>query len=185
MKVLSLMGSPKKHGNSAFASSKVIEFFKSHGYDTEEVYLKNLEIGGCIACQQCRKAGKCVIKDDFPELLEKVQESDIFAIAAPIYFGRVPGPVKNFIDRCYSLFDDNFKSKIRPGKKCLFITVSHAPAEAFADEVNYLEKWFVDFMKFTVAEKIAIGKCADPGDLAAREEDVRKIEEACKKLGNI
>jgi hypothetical protein len=40
-------------------------------------------------------------------------------------------------------------------------------------------------MKFTVAEKIAIGKCADPGDLAAREEDVRKIEEACKKLGNI
>jgi len=144
-----------------------------------------MKIAGCIACEKCRKEGRCVIKDDFPGLLDKIQESDIFVITAPIYFGRVPGTVKNFIDRCYSLFDDSYKSKIKPGKRCLFITVSHAPAEAFSEEVNYLEKWFVDFMKFKSAEKIAIGKCAAPGDLEVRKEDLNKIDKACKKLAGI
>ena len=74
------------------------------------------------------------------------------------------------------------QTRVKKGKKCLFITVSHAPAESFAGEVDYLEKWFVGFMKFESAEKLAIGKCADEGDLEVRENELKKIDEVCKRL---
>lgn len=182
MKVISLTGSPRQKGNSVAAAKKAMDLFKKEGHETKEFHIRTMKIGPCTACMQCKTKGTCVIKDDFPCFMEKIQESDLFILAAPIYFGRVPGTVKNFIDRCFSLFDSELKSRLKGKKKCLFITISHAPAEAFAEEVNYLAKWFVDFMKFEKAEKVVIGKCADQGDLEARDEDLEKIEEACKRL---
>jgi len=182
MKILSLIGSPRTDGNSAIASSTAMEIFKENGYETEECYINKIKVGPCIACNKCKIKKKCVIKDDFPGLLDKIQENDVLAIFSPIYFGRVPGPLKNFIDRCYSLFDNELKSSLKPGIKCLFTTISHAPPEAFGDEVNYLEKWFVDFMKFASAEKVVIGKCGKAGELKEREEDMKRIKKACIKI---
>ena len=182
MKVISLTASPRKNSNSTIAASRAVNFFKEKGYEAEEFNVNKLTIKPCVACNHCKESDRCVVKDDFPALLDKIQEADLFILSGPIYFGRLPGTVKNFIDRCFSLFDGNLKTRLKPGKKCLFITVSHAPQEIFKDETEYLEKWFVDFMKFEKAQKVPIGKCAEPGDITGHLEDLERIDEACKKL---
>ncbi|MFZ7126650.1 MAG: hypothetical protein ACOWWM_10915 [Desulfobacterales bacterium] len=48
---------------------KVLE---SSGLSSEFVKLSRIEVRPCIACLGCKKDNICKVKDDFPELGEKV-----------------------------------------------------------------------------------------------------------------
>ena len=55
----------------------------------------------CRGCHQCFEKGRCVQneKDDFPELLSDLRQSDGIIFASPVYAGTVTGQMKILIDR--------------------------------------------------------------------------------------
>ncbi|MBP5733644.1 MAG: flavodoxin family protein, partial [Lachnospiraceae bacterium] len=60
MKVLLLNGSPRPNGNIALALHEMEQVFEKNGVEYETVLLGRTDIRGCIACETCRKNGKCV-----------------------------------------------------------------------------------------------------------------------------
>ena len=104
MKAIAVNGSPRKKWNTATLLEKVIEGAASEGAKTELFHLYDLNYKGCISCFACKTKngksyGKCAVKDELTQVLEKVNEADVIILGSPIYFGSVTGEMSSFIER--------------------------------------------------------------------------------------
>lgn len=108
MRVVTLSGSSLKKGNTNQLIGAIVEELGRSG-DTElkvkEISLSESSIKPCKSCRKCLKEGHCVLKsDDFLSIGKQMLKSDLIIIGSPVYFHDVSGPVKNLIDRSYSLW---------------------------------------------------------------------------------
>lgn len=100
---------------------------KEAGAEVEFISTVNMNIGhckGCDACSKVRSRGgqvKCIIKDDYLALEEKVLDADGIIIAAPVFAVGTVGQFKNFVDRFGPAHDrasllEEQKKRIAEGK---------------------------------------------------------------------
>ena len=87
-KVVIVLGSPRKKGNSATLAARVAAGAKAAGAEVESFYLQGMDIHACTACGWCQdKVGRdCNIEDDMRLLYPKLREADAIVIAGPIYW---------------------------------------------------------------------------------------------------
>ena len=105
MKVIGIVGSKRKNGNTAaLIKQTMIPFEKSEDFETEIIYLGDLNIEGCSGCESCAKTNRCVIKDDMQEVYKKLRMADSIIAGSPTYFYNMTSDMKKFIDRCYCFF---------------------------------------------------------------------------------
>jgi len=104
-KIIVVVGSPRKHGNSATLAEQVVAGAEAGGADVESFQLHEMGISPCTACDSCRdeSAKDCVIDDQMKSLYPKLREADALVIASPIYWFTVSAQTKLFMDRCYAL----------------------------------------------------------------------------------
>ena len=98
-RVVILSASPRKKGNSDILCQEFIKGAEKAGNNCELISLYEKKIDFCRACYACFKTGKCVLKDDMADILEKMQAADVFVIATPTYFLTMNGMLKTTIDR--------------------------------------------------------------------------------------
>ena len=149
MKVYAINGSPRKNKNTATLLQKALDGVKEAAKDkeveTEIINLYDLNYTGCKSCFACKRLGgksygKCAIKDDIYEVLEKVSQADGLIFGSPIYFGNITGQLMTFLERLIfpSLVYDKNYSTIAPKKMpTAFIYTMNAPEE-FMDKIGYL-----------------------------------------------
>lgn len=100
-KVLAIVGSPRYRGNTSILVDKYLDGAEEEGAEVEKIFLRKLDIAGCIACEGCKKAGHCVIGDDLKSLLDKMNAADVWVFGTPVYFWGPTALMKAFIDRWY------------------------------------------------------------------------------------
>ncbi len=99
-KVLILSGSPRKGGNSDLLCDEFMKGALESGNEVEKIRVGEKKIGYCRACYYCRdNGGKCVIKDDMAEIIEKMIAADVLVLASPVYFYSIDAQLKALIDR--------------------------------------------------------------------------------------
>ncbi|MGN1156486.1 MAG: flavodoxin family protein, partial [Agathobacter sp.] len=77
-KVLILSGSPRKGGNSDILCDEFMRGALENGNQVEKIRVAEKNIGYCRACYYCRNSGgKCSIKDDMAEVLQKMIDADV------------------------------------------------------------------------------------------------------------
>lgn len=105
-KVLIISSSPRKGGNSDTLCDKFAQGAKETGNIVEKIFLKDKKINYCTGCGFCNTNdyGGCSQKDDMPEILEKIINSDVIVLATPVYFYTMCGQMKTFIDRFCSRY---------------------------------------------------------------------------------
>lgn len=103
MKLLALNGSRRKKGNTNALIQSLLAPAEKAGEQTETVVLGDYDIGACTGCEGCASSWECVIKDDFAQVIKKMDEADRIVLASPAYWYSVTSDMKRFIDRCYSL----------------------------------------------------------------------------------
>jgi multimeric flavodoxin WrbA len=98
MDILAICGSPRKNGTTISVLNPVLE---GTGRSYEILWPAFMKIGHCVGCLTCKNKtpGKCWQDDDMTAAIEKMFEAKALIIASPTYFGNMPGPLKNFIDR--------------------------------------------------------------------------------------
>ena len=97
--VLIISSSPRIQGNSDILCRELEKGAVEAGHKVSTVRLVNKKIEFCKACYACFKTGRCVIKDDMEEIINKIQASDVIVIATPTYFLSMNGRLKTLIDR--------------------------------------------------------------------------------------
>lgn len=104
MKVLGIMGSPRRQSNTETLLDKALEGAREAGAEVEKVLVSKLKISPCLEIYACRKDGNCAIKDDMQALYEKLLEADHVIFASPMFFYGVTSQAKAVIDRCQALW---------------------------------------------------------------------------------
>ncbi|MBU0992349.1 MAG: flavodoxin family protein [Proteobacteria bacterium] len=152
MRVVCVLGSPRKNGNSATVARRFVDKARSNGSDVQVYLLNELEFKGCQACMACKTTREdCVLDDGLTSVLKDVSRTDVLVLASPIYFGGVSAQMKAFIDRTYSFLTPHFyrkekHSRLDPGKKLVFILSQGQKEESKFQDIfvryEHFLKWY-------------------------------------------
>jgi multimeric flavodoxin WrbA/SAM-dependent methyltransferase len=103
-KVLVISGSPRRGGNTDILSDEFIRGAEEAGHETEEIFIRDKKVNGCLGCLACQKnAGVCIQKDDMDEIGAKMLEAAAVVLAAPVYFNTFNAQMKTVLDRTVAL----------------------------------------------------------------------------------
>lgn len=116
MKILAIIGSPRKMGNTYRVVEQIKENLMKYdeSIDFSYLFLQDQNLQMCRGCFACIAQGedKCPLKDDRAAIESKMLEADGIIFASPSYAMAVPGIMKNFIDRfSYTLHRPRFFDK--------------------------------------------------------------------------
>jgi multimeric flavodoxin WrbA len=106
MKVIAFNSSPRMNkGNTALILNPFLDGIREAGAEAELFYNKKLKINHCQACFNCwyKTPGICSQKDDMQWLLPKMQESNIWVLATPVYADGVTALLKILMERTVPL----------------------------------------------------------------------------------
>ena len=140
MKVVAVLGSPRKNANSTVMAERFCNTAKTLGATVQTFTLNDLNFKGCQGCMACKTThDRCILKDDLTEVLDAIREADILIAASPVSYWDVSGQFKCFQDRTFSYLVPDFQtapvaSRLEPGKKLVFILAQANPdANLFTD----------------------------------------------------
>ncbi|OOM78375.1 iron-sulfur flavoprotein [Clostridium puniceum] len=148
MNVYAINGSPRKNKNTVTLLQKALDGVKESAKDkeieTEIINLYDLNYTGCKSCFACKRLGsktygKCVIKDDIYEVLEKLSQADGIIFGTPIYFGNMSGQLLSFLERLLFpnfVYDKNYSS-IAPKKMPTAFIYTMNVSEEMMEMANY------------------------------------------------
>lgn len=118
MKLLVLLGSPRKGGNSETLTKVVADQIAADGGQIEYIRLNDLQLRPCQGCGGCDKTGICVVKDDMGSIYEAVDTADRILLVSPVYFYGLSAQCKIFGDRMQAKWARKYllKERFREGE---------------------------------------------------------------------
>ncbi|MFH1489509.1 MAG: flavodoxin family protein [Pseudomonadota bacterium] len=104
MKILAMVGSFRKNGNSDILAKEALMGAEEAGADVELIRLTDYRVDGCQGFGLClfRKEG-CHIDDDLKLIWSKIDEADGILLSVPCYFLESTAVLKQLIDRAWVL----------------------------------------------------------------------------------
>ena len=121
IEVLGISGSPIKNSNTDRLVKAVLN---ATGLESEFVKLSTINVRPCLACKKCVPDNLCKVKDDFPELSEKIKKAKALIIGAYIPYGQIDGFTKALLERFWSLRHVN---NLLRGKLCATVLTGLLP----------------------------------------------------------
>lgn len=176
-KILIVLGSPRKKGNSATLATKVAQNAIAKGAEVESIYLNGLNLKPCQGCEKCQQESfiGCVIKDEMSQLFPKLKDADSIVIASPIYWFNLSAQTKIFIDRLYAV---GVKQKnIFKGKNFALILTFADPDPFISGAVNALRS-FQDICRYLEADIVGMiyGSANNAGEIKEKPDVMEKAE---------
>jgi len=102
-KIVVLVGSMRKHGNTEVLVSEFVRGAKENWNDVTVISVADYHVMPCTGCNACRKRVNkdCIIQDDMRKFFPILKEADIIMIASPVYFYGLSARLKAIIDRLH------------------------------------------------------------------------------------
>jgi multimeric flavodoxin WrbA len=111
MKIIGIIASPHKEGNTAWTVNKILEGAKEQGAETQSWYFSDLDLQpcrGCLGCHNGERDRGCVINDDMQKLYAALAQADALVLGSPIYMGQMSAQAKIFTDRLFAQISPRF-----------------------------------------------------------------------------
>jgi multimeric flavodoxin WrbA len=169
MRVLGIMGSPRRQSNTEILLDKALEGAKEAGAEVEKVLVSKLRISPCLETYACFKDGNCSIKDDMQTLYDKLLEADHIVFASPIFFYGITSQAKAVIDRCQALWARRHvlgmgkeDKRVRRG---VFISVGATRGTKLFDGAVLTVKYFFDAIGVKYSGDLLVRGIDDKGQI--------------------
>jgi len=179
-RLLILIGSPRKEGNSAFLAGLAARAARDAGADVERIFLQDLCISPCEGCGVCRDGidAPCILDDGMAPLYAKLRRADAILIATPIYSYDMTAQTKLLIDRLYALGSET-EGNALAGKRFGFLIV-YGDADPFTSGAATAMRCFHDtFARKASWLRTVHGSAYRAGDAARNPE----LTAAAARLG--
>ena len=180
-KIVAVISSPRKGANSATIVDSMVAAAKGKGHDVQVFNVAELkDRRGCIACMGCKKAGKCVLKDEITPIIDAIRDADGVILSTAVYFGQPTGQYRLLEDRFFSFIDGSFTPNIEAGKKlAVVVTAGSAGAEELAAQITGR---MVQFFKFDCVGTVTMSGGNNPHAAEQNPEILAKAAEIGSKF---
>jgi len=137
--ILVINGSYRDNGITDQIVEIMAECLRRSGTNVETICLREYPIEFCRNCRKCTQLpgntpGECVIRDGMRELVEKIETSDGYILAAPTNVGSVTAVFKRFMERLvvyaywpWEMKAPQYRKKAAPKKKAVLVSSCAAP----------------------------------------------------------
>ena len=129
---------------------------ESNGVMVEIVRTNNLSIKPCVGCMVCRTKNQCMMaEDDSQRVLRMMQEADAVIMAAPCYWGNIPGQMKLLFDRMvYGMMGENrlgIPVPLHKGKKAVVVTTCTTiwPFNILANQTRGVKRALKEILRYS------------------------------------
>ena len=106
--ILAISTSLRSRSNSEALVDSFLAGAEAAGNRVEKISLRGKALAFCRGCLACQQTGKCIIRDDAAEIVEKMYRADVLVFATPIYYYGVSGQMKTLLDRANPLFPSDY-----------------------------------------------------------------------------
>ncbi len=183
MRIMTILGSPRRRGNTAKVLGWIEKRFKAEGHEVDSANILDYDVQGCGECMSCKKGTVelCSIADDANALYRRMATADLVLIASPIFCWGFPAQIKGLIDRMFCMMDFEGERAGVPrlkGKWMALLLTGGGQEANNADLVIPGFQQLVQWLKGRMAGHWFVGGCTDP---AAIGEDVKVLAVAFAK----
>jgi multimeric flavodoxin WrbA len=193
MKIMAIIGSPRREGNTAFLVESVAKGAASCAdIELDTLFVTERNIGYCSGCLTCTfpppGTKKCSLEDDMPEILERMTSCEAFIFGTPNHMRTVSAPLLTFFSRMLPLMEfvpdkdsqgnitgGGFTSKLS-GKKAALVISQGDPVFASALVHEVLERNLIDLGIRRVGDVISRGNMG-PHDVREKTDDLERAFE--------
>jgi multimeric flavodoxin WrbA len=180
MRVMTILGSPKAHGNTATVLAMLEDQLRTGGHDVDRVHVVDHPIVGCLGCYACQQSEtfpECAQADAAAAIFRRMQDADAIVYASPLYVWDLSAQIKPLIDRHMALMRGlNTPGHLSAleGKRLALLVTCMGPAERNADLVQELFARLSAALKGRLVGRYVVAHC-HPLDAAAGEETARRM----------
>ena len=182
-KVLVLLGSPRKKGNSAILANQITKGAKSEKAKVKTIFLHGKNIAPCKACMICKKKDSkgCSIKDAMQDIYSKLLKTDAWVIASPVYNFTMSAQIKIFMERCYAL--PAYRENPYKGKK-VAIAMAYGGEDPFDSGCVNALRTFQDWCAYKEVPIVGIvyGSATAPGEIRSNKKIMQEAFDLGKTL---
>ena len=170
MRVMTVLGSPRRRGNTAAVLTWVEEELMSLGHEVDRVDITDHDVRGCIGCYACKESLEtpCIQQDDANALFARVIEADALVLSSPLYCWGLSAQLKAFVDRAICLvmgFEGPGHESRIADKRLALVATAEGPR---VDNLDLLEKPFAMMCDYTMtltAGALLVPGCPGPDAL--------------------
>jgi len=180
MEVTTVLGSPRKEGNTAKVLDLFEELMAQQGHEIDRINVVDYEVKGCLGCQTCRKVRYdpgCKQQDDAVGLFERIIASDAVVYATPLYTYGFTAQMKALIDRQYCLVtgygSPEYTSLLR-GKRTALLVTCGGPVEGNADLIQEAFEREGQYQQWNIVGKYVVPFCTTPDALGDKAMETAK-----------
>ena len=181
MKVLGIMGSPRRNGNTETLLESILEGARSAGAEADRIDLSTARIEECNGCAHCWKGKECIKKDDMNIFYQKIADSDVIVFATPVYWYGPTGLMKLFLDRFVYFNCSQNRPKVS-GKKAILAIPFEEKDPATADAVTLMFRKSFDYLEMELGQIILAPGVSGKEDISQRPEILKEGNDAGRSI---
>jgi multimeric flavodoxin WrbA len=142
MKILGIVGSPRRKSHTAVLMNEALRGAASiSGVETDVIDIAAMNIQPCFGHSDPRTGEDlcvvgCRIKDDMQKVYPKLLEADGIIVGSPVYFGCIPGKLKNLLDRCSAIKFRKYRLADKVGGAFAVAAHAHGGIETTIESIN-------------------------------------------------
>jgi multimeric flavodoxin WrbA len=174
MRVVTILGSPRKQGNTATVLESFETLLARRGDEVDRVNVVDYDVNGCLGCNACQKvrhAPGCIQRDDASEIFDRLMASDAVVYATPLYMYGFASQMKALFDRHYCLVTGYGSPEVvslLAGKRTALLVTCGGPLEGNADLIQEAFEREGAFQDWEIVGKYVVPSCGAPEALGDR-----------------
>jgi multimeric flavodoxin WrbA len=172
MKILALIGSPRKKGNTDLLVDRLIEGARGAGHSAQKLFLYDYKIKPCTDCRKCKRDDfRCTRKDDMRDLYPLLRDADLVVFGTPIYWYGPTAKMKLLIDRLRPFIADGGMK----GKRGLIVVPSEE-GEGCCGPLVEMFKMSFGYLGMEWAGEI-LAQAYEKGEIREKPDELRRAYE--------
>ena len=183
-KILGIMGSPRRNGNTHILLSKILGGAESEGAKGDILFLADLAIQECNGCHVCWEGKECSKGDDMNSIYPRIIESDGVVFGTPVYWYGPTALMKGFIDRFVFFNCPENREKIKGKPVALAIPFEEENLETAALLEAFFEK-SLGYLEMNLIGAILVPGVTRKGEIKEKEAKLQEGYELGKKLARL
>ena len=180
-RILAVIGSPRRNGNTHILVSKIVEGAKAKGAVVDELFLGDLNIRECDGCHACWKGKECSKDDDMRDIYPAINRSDVIIFGTPVYWYGPTALMKAFIDRSVYFNCPENRQKIKDISAVLAVPFEEDDPETARGVIEFFQKSLA-YLEIKLLGQIIVPGVGEKGAIRSKSQYLQQAYELGRKL---